>query len=246
MGYELHITRAADWTESEKHPISREEWDTVARRGPSLSDADTVRWVGIGDHPVFSITGSDGTEASLTWREGRVDVAGAHTAQLQRAIATMAQDLQGILVGDDGRVRPIERLGSIKVVDDPSDWRDRFPIGCRVGALIGGPAAYGGAALLGHGWAACDVGINASASSFTLLFFVLPFMWVVNSVLFGLVFAAVSGATWPRKVRGVLVALAAVVLFAWFLFAWQGTPSDSPDPRCPGGVPTWWPSWIPA
>jgi hypothetical protein len=54
------------------------------------------------------------------------------------------------------------------VVEEPSYWQDRFPTGCRLGALIGGPAAYGCAALLGHGWAACDVGVNAGANSGTL------------------------------------------------------------------------------
>jgi hypothetical protein len=133
----------------------------------------------------------------------------------------------------------------MRVVEEPSYWQDRFPTGRRLGVLIGGPAAYGGAALLGHGWAACDVGVNAGANSGTLLFFVLPFLWVVNTFLFGLVFAVVSGSTRLQKVLGVLAGLAAVVVFAWFVFAWQGTPADSPDPRCPGGVPIWWPSWIP-
>ena len=131
------------------------------------------------------------------------------------------------------------------MVEEPSYWQDRFPTGRRLGVLIGGPAAYGGAALLGHGWAACDVGVNASANSGTLLLFVLPFLWVVNTFLFGLVFAVVSGSTRLQTVLGVLAGLAAVVVFAWFVFAWQGTPADSPDPRCPGGVPIWWPSWIP-
>jgi hypothetical protein len=124
-------------------------------------------------------------------------------------------------------------------MEEPSYWQERFPAGRRLGALIGGPAAYGGAALLGQGWAACDVGVNSG----TLLLFVLPLLWIVNTFLFGLVFAVLSGSARRQKLLGVLAGIAAVFLFAWSVFAWQGTPADSPDPRCPGGVPIWWPSF---
>jgi hypothetical protein len=60
---------------------------------------------------VFSITERDGTETSLTWLEGRVEVAGPHTTQPQRVIVTMALDLRGILVDDDGHARPLEWPG---------------------------------------------------------------------------------------------------------------------------------------
>jgi hypothetical protein len=96
-----------------------------------------------------------------------------------------------------------------------------------------------------HAYAACDVGINASANGSTLLFIGLPVMWVLNAVVFGAVLARVSGPTWRRRALGVPAALAALVFVAWLLFAWQGTPSDYPDPICPSNVPPWWPSWIP-
>ncbi|MEV6269582.1 hypothetical protein AB0L64_20605 [Kribbella sp. NPDC051936] len=113
--------------------------------------------------------------------------------------------------------------------EEPSYWRDRFPAGRRLGALLGGLAAYGGAALLGHGWGACDVGVNAGANSATLLFFVLPF-------LFGLLFAVVSGSTRRQKLLGVLA------VFAWFVFAGKAHQSthptrDAPAVSPPGGRP---------
>jgi hypothetical protein len=52
-----------------------------------------------------------------------------------------------------------------------------------------------------------------------------------------------------RRIGAAIGAPAAVFawfVFAWFVFAWQGTPADSLDPPCPGGVPLWWPSWIPS
>jgi hypothetical protein len=71
---------------------------------------------------------------------------------------------------------------------------DRFSTGCGLGVLVGGPAAFGLVVLTGNAFAACDVGINAGANSLALLF-VLPVIWVVNSLVFGAVFARVSDAT---------------------------------------------------
>ena len=121
----------------------------------------------------------------------------------------------------------------------------RFSTGCGLGVLVGGPAAYGLLTVVGHAYAACDVGINASANGFALLFIGLPVIWVVNAVVFGTVFARVSGPTWRRRALGVVAAMAALVFLAWLLFAWQGTPSGYPDPICPSNIPPWWPSWIP-
>jgi membrane-anchored protein YejM (alkaline phosphatase superfamily) len=109
---------------------------------------------------------------------------------------------------------------------------------------VGGPAAFGLVVLTSNAFAACDVGINAGANSFALLF-VLPVIWVANALVFGAVFARVSDATWKRRALGAVAALLAVVLLAWLLFAWQGTPSDYPSPICHSNIPPWWPSWIP-
>lgn len=109
---------------------------------------------------------------------------------------------------------------------------------------MGGPAAFGLLTLVSHAYAACDVGINASANELALQF-MLPVMWVLNAVVFAAGLALVSGPTWRRRALGVAAATAALVFLAWLLFAWQGTPSDYPDPICPSNVPPWWPSWIP-
>lgn len=36
MGYDLHITRAEDWTLSDKHPISEDEWMEVVNEDSTL------------------------------------------------------------------------------------------------------------------------------------------------------------------------------------------------------------------
>ncbi|HYH67660.1 MAG TPA: hypothetical protein VD866_23385 [Urbifossiella sp.] len=56
MGYDLHVTRAAHWTESEAHPITRDEWLAYIRSDPELTpdpeNGDTfVLWTGAGCKP---------------------------------------------------------------------------------------------------------------------------------------------------------------------------------------------------
>ena len=36
MGYEVHITRAAHWTESEKKPITLAEWEACVQSDPEM------------------------------------------------------------------------------------------------------------------------------------------------------------------------------------------------------------------
>ncbi|MEJ1105569.1 MULTISPECIES: hypothetical protein [unclassified Kribbella] len=62
-------------------------------------------------------------------------------------------------------------------------------------------------------------GVNARANSLTLLLFVLSLLWVVDSFVFGLVFAVTSGNTRRQKLPAVLAALAAGVALAWSVFA---------------------------
>lgn len=134
-------------------------------------------------------------------------------------------------------------------VPDVPPQRGSFSTGCGLGVLVGGPAAFGLVVLVGHAFASCDVGINNTANANFLLYIAFPLLSVVNAVLFSAVFARisarVSGPAWRQRALGVVAALLAVLLLAWLLFAWQGTPSDYPDPICHSNVPPWWPSWIP-
>lgn len=119
-----------------------------------------------------------------------------------------------------------------------------------LGLLAGGPAAFGLVILISRAYDACDVGANNAANATFLLFVAFPLLALVNAAVFGIVFATMSarvaGPVWRRRAPAVLPALLAVLVLAWLLFAWQGTPADYPAPLCDSNVPPWWPSWIPA
>jgi hypothetical protein len=126
---------------------------------------------------------------------------------------------------------------------------DRLWGGCGLGLLLGVPAAFGDIVLVGRAWAACDVGINSAANSWSLVFFVFPVMACVNTAVFAVVFAVAGGRLAQRGrlgwVGAVAVGLFALAVVTWLLMAIAGTPSDYPSPWCERNVPPWWPSWIP-
>jgi len=135
-----------------------------------------------------------------------------------------------------------DRPGGIKNTPGTSEHRG---LGCGVGILVGGPAAFGLVVLVANAFAACDVGINGGANGLSLLF-ALPVLWILNALVFMGVFTLIAERTSQPRTFGVVVGILAVLVLAWALFAWLGTPSDYPAPFCPGNVPPWWPSWLPA
>lgn len=42
MGYQLHITRADDWTESNQEEIKKDEWDEYVKEDVELTKTDAV------------------------------------------------------------------------------------------------------------------------------------------------------------------------------------------------------------
>lgn len=96
------------------------------------------------------------------------------------------------------------------------------------------------AMLLGRSWNACDVGVNNAANSGFLLLLFIPGLWTVLL----LVWVAV-GAVLGHRPRFHAFALAVTLLgVVWCVISifWV----EASTPSCPGGVPPWWPSLIPA
>ena len=121
MGYDLHITRAADWTEAESAPITSEEWLTYVEADPELRLAGYngphfAVWSGQSRHP----------DPWFDWSDGRVHTKNPDPPLIEKAIQ-IAEQLGARVVGDDGeRYLPggkVERDGTVD--DSPGmDWRE--------------------------------------------------------------------------------------------------------------------------
>src|SRR4051794_30235597 len=85
MGYELHITRAACWTESESAPIALAEWLALVARDPEMrldnfAEAEVeggvlrVEGEGLAVWRAYSRHGAGGNMAWFDFRRGCVTV----------------------------------------------------------------------------------------------------------------------------------------------------------------------------
>jgi hypothetical protein len=97
MPYHLHITRAADWTNSSELPITAAEWLRLVRNDSELVQhplrgLHSVRWAG-----------SDGKKWWLEWSDGRINSAYPDSALLQKLVA-IAERLGAKVQGDGGEV----------------------------------------------------------------------------------------------------------------------------------------------
>jgi hypothetical protein len=118
MGYDIHITRAEEWSESETTPITLEEWIAHARSDPALrvdvidGRADStlpdgqvlsikvkglVAWFGKGAEP------SRQPLAWFSWSEGSIDARNPDTATL-RKMHEIAKALNARVQGDEGEL----------------------------------------------------------------------------------------------------------------------------------------------
>ncbi|MBG6070046.1 hypothetical protein [Micromonospora ureilytica] len=101
MGYELHVTRAAEYYESEEHPIALDEWLAYAERSPTLTQGGWIWW-DEDRHPFYVFTCGDGSVVSLTWFEGAIEIKGHFDGDAYREFGGLAEDFQANLQGDDG------------------------------------------------------------------------------------------------------------------------------------------------
>jgi hypothetical protein len=111
MGYDVHITRADDWTESEAKPIRLEEWLEYVARDPEmrldgvaeaqLPDGSTLRYENAGLAIWTSGTGEGGNW--FDFRRGRVIVKNPDELILAKMVGIAAK-LGARVQGDDGEL----------------------------------------------------------------------------------------------------------------------------------------------
>ncbi|MEU0949912.1 hypothetical protein ABZ379_45730 [Streptomyces canus] len=75
------------------------------------------------------------------------------------------------------------------------------------------------------------------------LLFLAPLIWVAAAVPW-VVLHSILGRRHRRT--ALMAGLIFTLWFTWFLVTWLGMPNSYPAPLCPGNVPPWWPSFIPA
>ena len=100
MGYDLHITRAEDWTDNDAAQISAEEWLAVVRADPELRLAPEA---GMGPYFATWTGPSRHAEPWLNWSAGNIYTKNPDSALLRKLVSLAAQ-LGGRVQGDDGEL----------------------------------------------------------------------------------------------------------------------------------------------
>lgn len=103
MGYELHMTRASHWLDSEECPITHDEWIEFAYGGAALREEGSLDLPSVGRQPLFRWGEPGSVAVGFHWFEGRVTLSGAHAPGADLiGLADLAAELSANLIGDDG------------------------------------------------------------------------------------------------------------------------------------------------
>src|SRR5262245_55779019 len=99
MGWEVHMTRAEHWTESDQCPITKEEWLAVIKADPELRIEEAngpcfAVWPGPCIYPEGSW---------FDWPDGQVNTKNPDRAILGKLLQ-LADKLSATVQGDDGEI----------------------------------------------------------------------------------------------------------------------------------------------
>jgi hypothetical protein len=100
MGYDIHITRADMWFNSEASPIPLEEWLAVIASDPELK-LDNQN----GPHDFLWFPPDGQTPYPLWWAEGRIHTKNPERAMVEKMLEVAAR-LGARVQGDHGEVYP--------------------------------------------------------------------------------------------------------------------------------------------
>ena len=123
MGYDLHITRAEEWTESENAPITFEEWLAHTKEDLELYEGGYVdRLTNLDNPDIVKRTPLFGwrrgpnpsdDDPCLEWYKGRVDVKNPDEQTIKKMLR-IARVFSARLIGDDGETYSLSILGKVK------------------------------------------------------------------------------------------------------------------------------------
>lgn len=134
MGYELHITRAQDWTESDSVPITLYEWQSLIAADPEMqiegvaevaTPEGTLRYEneGLAVWKKYSGHNVGGNKAWFDFRDGEIVVKNPDEEIIQKMVEIAAR-LHANVQGDEGERYPQESSQSAS--NEASFWRRLF------------------------------------------------------------------------------------------------------------------------
>ena len=115
MGYDIHITRASHWTDSEKAPISLDEWKSYIATDPEMrldnfaeatTTAGETLWIeseGIAVWNAYSGHEKDGNMAWFSHWRGAIKVKNPDEEILEK-MRKIAHTLGAKVIGDEGEL----------------------------------------------------------------------------------------------------------------------------------------------
>ncbi len=117
MGYDIHITRKANWSDDEGDTIAPDEWMAVLDSDPELSRATDT-----GDDTLAGAWKGD----TLFWFDNGEITCKSPDEGIIRKMVLIAERLGANVQGDDGERYP-EPLSPVKpIASKPSFWRRLF------------------------------------------------------------------------------------------------------------------------
>jgi hypothetical protein len=112
MGYEVHVTRAQDWTESDTVPITLDEWLAYVAADPEMrldnfaeattTSGETIRYENQG-LAVWMTAESKNRGGWLDYRKGRI-VAKNPDEEMLAKLKCIAGVLDASVIGDEGEL----------------------------------------------------------------------------------------------------------------------------------------------
>lgn len=114
MGYEIHITRASDWGESESSPITLDEWLAYVASDPEMQRTDIAT-----DGPEGHQYRNEGLAAWTAYSGHRVDGDIAWFDPFNGRIDVVRPDEEIIT-----KMKAVARALNARVVDDFEEWFD--------------------------------------------------------------------------------------------------------------------------
>lgn len=141
MGYEVHITRADEWTESEAQPITLAEWLAYVNADPKMRldraaevatpTGETLRYEneGLAVWSAYCCHGIDEDMAWFDYRNGRI-VVKSPDEEIRRKMYSIALQFSAQVQGDEGerydvtgnQTRPVRQLPQTPHAQEPR-WK---------------------------------------------------------------------------------------------------------------------------